>query len=87
MFSIDVEGSGVSKTPLQIGSIGLKLGVTFEVISMVIVVVAAHCPAVGVNVYKVVTVLLRAGDQLPAMPSNEVVGKGLIELPLQTAAT
>ena len=87
IFSIDVEGSGFSKAPLQMGSIGLKLGVTIELISMVIVVVAAHCPADGVNVYNVVAVLLKAGDQLPVMPSVEVVGKGLIELPLQTGAT
>jgi hypothetical protein len=87
MFSIDLEGSGFIKSPLQTGAIGLKLGVTFEVIPMVIVVVAAHCPADGVNVYNVVAVLFSAGDQLPAMPSSEVVGKGLIKLPVQTGAT
>ena len=78
MFSIEVEGSGLTNTPLQMGSIGLKPGVIFGVIPIVIVVVVAHCPGAGVNVYDVVTELLRAGDQLPEMPSSEVVGKGLI---------
>jgi hypothetical protein len=44
MFSIDIEGSGFTKMPLQIGSIGLKLGITLEVIPIVIVEVVAHCP-------------------------------------------
>ena len=35
----------------------------------------------------VVDVLFKPGDQLPDMPSREVVGKGRIELPLQTGAT
>ena len=39
----------------------------------VIVAVEAHCPAVGVNVYNVVAVLLLAGDQVPVIPFNEVV--------------
>ena len=34
-----------------------------------------------------VTVLFRPGDHVPGMPSSEVVGKGLMELPLQTCAT
>ena len=42
---------------------------------MVKVVVEAHCPGVGVNVYVVVVVLLSAGDQDPVMPLREVVGK------------
>jgi len=36
--------------------------------------VVAHWPAVGVNVYVVVAVLFSAGDQLPVIPFNEVVG-------------
>ena len=47
----------------------------------------AHNPAVGVNVYKVVTVLFNAGDQVPVIPLIEVVGKGLIIVPAQTGAT
>ena len=41
------------------------------------VVVAAHCPAVGVNVYVVVAWLFKAGDQVPAMLFSDVVGRTL----------
>jgi hypothetical protein len=41
---------------------------------MVSVVVVAHRPAVGVNVYVVVVVLLIAGLQVPLMPLVDVVG-------------
>ena len=40
-----------------------------------------HCPAVGVNVYSVVAVLLIAGDQLPVIPFVEVVGKAAMADP------
>ena len=42
---------------------------------MVSVVVLAHWPAVGVNVYVVVAVLFNAGLHVPVMPFNEAVGK------------
>jgi hypothetical protein len=45
------------------------------------VVVVAHCPAVGVNVYVVVAVLLIAGDHVPVMLLLDVVGKAGIEVP------
>jgi hypothetical protein len=35
----------------------------------------------------VVAILLMAGDQLPVKPSNEVVGNGERELPIQIGAT
>jgi len=35
---------------------------------MVIVAVEAHCPAVGVKVYRVVAALFNAGDQVPVIP-------------------
>jgi hypothetical protein len=38
------------------------------------VVVVAHCPAVGVKVYVVVEVLLIAGAQVPVIALSEVVG-------------
>jgi len=41
------------------------------------VVVAAHCPALGVKVYVVVAWLFKAGDQVPVMLFNEVVGRTL----------
>jgi hypothetical protein len=43
----------------------LMVGGAFTVI--VFVVVFAHNPAVGVNVYTVVVVLLNAGDQVPVI--------------------
>jgi hypothetical protein len=52
--------------------------------------VVAHVGAdvdVGVNVYVVDTVLLIAGDQLPAIPLFEVVGNALIAAPKQIGVT
>lgn len=54
-------------------------GVTGAVITMVIVVVVAHCPALGVNVYTcepTVDVLITEGDQIPVIGSEfvELVG-------------
>ena len=50
---------------------GLSVGFTI----IVKVVVVAQSPAVGVKVYVVVTVLFKAGDQLPVIPFVEVVGR------------
>ena len=49
--------------------------------------VVAHWPAVGVNVYVVVAVLFSAGDQLPVIPFNEVVGNADNVPPEQIGAT
>jgi hypothetical protein len=38
--------------------------------------VLAHCPEEGVNVYVVVAVLFKTGDQVPEIPLLEVVGRG-----------
>jgi hypothetical protein len=46
----DVVGNAAIGSPLQIGATAVKVGVTPELTVMVIVVVVAHCPAVGVNV-------------------------------------
>ena len=53
------------------------------------VVVVAHCPAVGVNVYVVVAVLFIAGDQLPVIGVALVddVGSGDNVAPEQIGAT
>lgn len=51
------------------------------------VVFVAHCPAVGVNVYKVVAVLFIAGDHVPFIPLFDVVGKAAITAPLHFAGT
>ena len=47
------------------------------------VVVVAHCPGVGVNVYVVVAKLLIAGDQVPVMPFVDVVKKAGMAAPAQ----
>ena len=49
--------------------------------------VVAHCPVVGVKIYVVVAVLLRAGDHVPVIPLFEVVGKALKVAPEQIADT
>ena len=41
------------------------------------VVVAAHCPAVGVKVYVVVAWLFKAGLQVPEMLFSDIVGRTL----------
>ena len=51
------------------------------------VVVVAHCPALGVNVYVVVAVLFTvAGLHVPTMPLVEVVGSTGAGEPLQIGA-
>jgi hypothetical protein len=49
---VEVVGKGDKLPPAQIGATALKVGVTFEFTVMLMVVVVAHCPAVGVKVYK-----------------------------------
>ena len=51
----------------------MNAGNTFGVTVTVIVVVFAHCPAVGEKVYVVVDELLMAGDHVPVIPFVEVV--------------
>ena len=56
----------------------MNVGVTAAVICTAIVVVVAHWPAVGVNVYVVVptlVVLIVAGAQVPVILLVEVVGR------------
>ena len=78
ILSFEVVGN-VKDPPEQIGAICVKVGVTGAPTLTVIVVVVAHSPAVGVNVYVVVAVLLTAGDQVPVIPLFEVVGN--VKLP------
>jgi hypothetical protein len=47
---VEVVGNGDKLPPAQIGATALKVGVTFEFTVMLMVVVVAHCPAVGVKV-------------------------------------
>ena len=73
--------------PEHIGPTAVNVGVTFGFTVIVRVVVVAHCPAVGVNVYVVVVVLSKAGDQVPVMPLLEVVSSGDRVAPEQIGAT
>lgn len=70
----EVEGS-VIVPPEQIAAIGLNVGVVEGLTVTLNVVVVAHCPAVGVNVYVVVAVLFIAGNHVPVIPFVEEVGK------------
>ena len=83
----DVVGNGANAAPEQIAATGVKVGVTFAFTVIVSVVVVAHCPAVGVNVYVVVVVLSNAGDQVPVIPLLDVVGNAASTAPEQIAAT
>ena len=84
---VEVVGSGLSTSPLQIGATALKVGVVLLLTVIVTVVELAHCPELGVNVYVVVAVLFKAGDHVPVIPFVEVVGKGLKVSPLQIGDT
>ena len=83
----DVVGNAFNVPPEQIGATGVNVGVIFGLTVMVSVVVVAHCPAVGVNVYVVVAVLFRAGDHVPVIPSLEVVGNAFNVAPEHIGAT
>jgi hypothetical protein len=86
---VDDVGSAAIVAPEQNGPTDAKVGVTGAVIVTCKVVVVAHCPAAGVNVYVVVCVLLIAGDQVPVTAVGvfvEVVGS-VIAPPLQIGCT
>ena len=71
----------------QIAATAANAGVTSGLTVTVKVVVVAHWPAVGVNVYVPVAVLLTvAGLQVPVMPLVEVSGKVGAVAPEQIAA-
>jgi len=75
---LDVVGKIGTVPPEQIVSVvpKLKVGVTIGLTVTVKVVVVAHNPAVGVNVYTPFAVLLTTdGFHVPVMPLLEVVGK------------
>jgi hypothetical protein len=83
----EVVGNAAKVAPEQMGAIGLKVVVTFELTVIVIVAMFAQSPGVGVNVYVVVAVLFNAGNHVPVTPFKEVVGSGLNVAPEQIAAT
>lgn len=82
---LDTEGSE-NDSPEQIAETWVNTGVVLSLTVTVIVVVPAHCPAFGVNVYVVVTVLLIAGLHVPMIPLEDVVGSEN-EPPEQIAGT
>ena len=47
---VEVVGNGAGVAPEQIAATAANVGITLGVTVIVKVVVAAHCPAVGVNV-------------------------------------
>ena len=84
---LEVVGNAVRVAPEQIGATAVNVGVMFGLTVIVKVVVVAHCPAVGVNVYVVVAVLFSAGAQVPVIPLVDVVGNGANTAPEQMGAT
>jgi hypothetical protein len=80
------EVGSVNVPPLQIGEIWVNVGVVAGPTVTVIVVIVAHCPAFGINVYVVVVVVLIAGFQIPVIPFVDVEGK-LKEFPEQIGPT
>jgi hypothetical protein len=54
---------------------------------IVIVVVSAHCPGIGVNVYVVVAALFKAGDHVPCIPLFDSTGRALNNDPEHIGAT
>ena len=84
---LDVVGRADKVAPEQIGATAVNVGVMLGFTTIVNVVVVAHCPAAGVNVYVVVAVLLSAGAQVPVIPLLEVVGKAVNVAPEQIGAT
>jgi hypothetical protein len=83
----DVVGKADKLPPEHIAATAVKVGITFEFTCMVSVVVVAHCPGVGVNLYVFVAVLSKAGDQVPVIELLDVVGNADKLPPEHMAAT
>jgi hypothetical protein len=86
MELVEVAGKAGTEPPEQIVSEvpKLKAGVTFWFTVTANVAVVAQSPAVGVNVYVAVAVLLTvAGLHVPVMPLVEVLGNAGTASPLQ----
>lgn len=86
---VELVGKAAIAVPLHFGVMAVNVGVMFGFIVMVSVVVVAHCPAVGVKVYKVVFVLFIAGDHVPVIAGTfvELVGNAGIAAPEQNGPT
>ena len=75
---VEVAGRGGAEEFWQSGPICVNAGVIEVVITISIVVDAAHCPAAGVKLYVLVPVaevLIVAGFQVPVIPLVEVAGR------------
>ena len=83
----EVVGNADNEAPEHIAATWVNVGVTIGFTTICIVVVFAHEPATGVNVYVVVVVLSNAGDHVPETPLFDVVGKADKEAPEHIAAT
>ena len=81
---MEVPGSVGAVVPAQKAGICVKVGVTGWFTVMIIVVVVAHCPAFGVNVYVPEFILSTvAGDHVPGMPLVDVPGSVGAVVPAQ----
>jgi len=84
----EVAGNIGETEPEQIGAMAAKPGITFGLTVTVNVVVVAHWPASGVNVYVPLAVLLTtAGVQVPVIPFVEVNGNTGATAPEQIGVT
>ena len=80
---VELLGNELIVVPEQNGPTCVKTGLVLGVIIILIVCVVAQSPAVGVKVYKLVAVLLSAGDQVPVILFVELEEKTGIVAPLQ----
>ncbi len=90
MLFVDVVGSAFNVPPEQIAETCVNVGVVNGFTVIIIVVVVAQvgdAVDVGVNVYVVVAVLFKAGDQDPEILLFDVVGSALNVAPEQIAET
>ena len=85
--SLETDGRALIASPEHIGSTCAKTGVTGWFTVMVIVACIEHCPAAGVKVYVLVSVLSSAGDHVPAIPSFEETGNGSSTSPKHMGST
>ena len=85
---VEDPGNAGAGEPLQIAASAVNVGNTFGLTVCTIVVVTAHCPVLGVNVYVAVVVLsIVAGLHEPLILSSDVAGKVVAAAPLQIAAS
>ena len=77
---LEVVGKAARASPEQIGGTAVKVGVTLGSTVIFIVVLLAHCPVLGVNVYVVIPLLVAGAvtefhEPVMAGASSEDVGK------------